>query len=487
MSGKKIVIVGGGTAAWISAILIREADPTADITVIYSRTIGTVGVGESTTPMFYNFINKWTSLIDEKDFLLKTGATLKLGVVHQGWTDSSSVFFNPIDSVDHQSSNAHPYDFDSLRAYCVSEGIPLDINYESICIKKGIVPFELKDNYLVKKANYAYHLDVDKTIEYLKTICIQNNIKIIQDTVVDIKTNYKVEEVILQTGGRIPGELFIDCSGMSSLFLNFRNEWIERKASILDTAVLYEEPSDSTRTYTLAKGTRDGWEWKIPHKGKRNCGYLFNSSLTCSTCIQEKLNSDKLIKFKSGRVFKFLNKNVLHLGLSSGFVEPLEATSLHLTLVQLKIFLGKYYRSDITYPNLVYEKDYNTHIGTLWDSTFDWIKLHYFNTRQDSKFWIENSKLEPSSRLKELIETYRHRMPRFTDYSSREIYQLALTYHILDGMKLLDPNIAQKELHHYNLLDTGKHQYQQLMDDNLRFSSRFVSHDYLLNNIFDIY
>lgn len=488
MNGKKIIVVGGGTASWISAIMFHEVDPSLKITIIHSEEIKTIGVGESTTPMFYNFINKWVSCIDEKDFLIKTGATIKLGVVHQGWKDGTDIFFNPIDSVDHFQSPAHPYDFDSLRSYCVVEGIPLDINYESLAIKNALVPFEKVEGKLVKRANYAYHLDVNKTIEYLRNVCIKLGIEVIEDTVEQPVVNYTVQKLKLKSGVEVEGDFFVDCSGQRGVLSNlFENKWKPISASILDTAVLYEEASSRTRTHTLAKATTDGWEWKIPHNGKRKCGYMFNSSITCSSCVQEQLQSDRLIKFKSGRLEKFLNKNILSLGLSSGFVEPLEATSLHLTLVQLKVFLDKYFRSDINYPNFYYEEQYNFHIKKLWDSTFDWIRMHYINARQDSKFWIENSKTSISTELESLLNIYKSRMPRYTDFSSKQIYQTALVYHVLDGMKILDRDTAQKELQYYGLYNMGKKQYEKLNKENNELITKFVTNDYLLANIFDIY
>jgi tryptophan halogenase len=488
MNGKKIVIVGGGTAAWISAILFYEADPSLDITVIYSNDIKTIGVGESTTPMFYNFINKWTSLIDEKKFLLETDATLKLGVVHQGWRNGTDVFFNPIDSVDHINSGAHPYDFDYVRSYCVANNIPLDINYESICIKQGIVPFVRQGDKVIKKANYAYHLNVDKTIEFLRRTALKQGIKEITGEVVDIKKDYIVKSLKLKDGLEVEGDFFVDCTGNYSIFKTlYGNRCIDKNNSVLNTAVLHKEKSNTTRPYTLAKATIDGWEWKIPHIGYRNCGYIFNSELTCSSCIQEKLQSDKLIKFNPGRIEKFLNKNILSIGLSSGFVEPLEATSLHLTLIQLKVFLDKYFRSDIQYPNFVYEKLYNEHMKELWDSTFDWIQMHYINTRKDSKFWMEVSRLPKSDKLLTLLELYAYRMPRITDFKSTEIYQQALIYHILGSMNILSSKVAEKELAYYKLNAKAKIEYETLQIDNLKFTQGFLSHDRLLTNIFDIY
>jgi tryptophan halogenase len=488
MNGKKIVIVGGGTAAWISAILFYEADPSLDITVIYSNDIKTIGVGESTTPMFYNFINKWTSLINEKKFLLETDATLKLGVVHQGWRNGTDVFFNPIDSVDHINSGAHPYDFDYVRSYCVANNIPLDINYESICIKQGIVPFVRQGDKVIKKANYAYHLNVDKTIEFLRRTALKQGIKEITGEVVDIKKDYIVKSLKLKDGLEVEGDFFVDCTGSSSIFRElYTNKWIEKNVSGLNTAVLYNEKTGKTRTYTLARATNDGWEWKIPHKGHRNCGYIFNSSTTCSSCVQEQLQSDKIIKFNPGRIEKFLNRNVLFIGLSSGFVEPLEATSLHLSLIQLKIFLDKYYRSDIQYPNLNYEKYYNKHMSQLWDSTFDWVQMHYFNTRQDTQYWREVTKLPKTENLKDLMDIFSYRMPRITDFKNTQIYQQALVYHILGGMNNLSPHIAQKELEYYNLYSKAKLDYDILQEDNTNFSKEFLSHDELLSNIFDIY
>lgn len=488
MNGNDVVIVGGGTSAWITAILFYESNPTLNIVVIHSDKINTVGVGESTTPMFYNFINTWTRHINEKDFLHKTKSTIKMGVVHQGWKGNEDVFFNPIDSVNHVNDGVHPFDFDYLRTYCVANNLPLDINYESICIKNGIIPYTKEKNNLIKKGNYAYHLNVQNTINYLRDVSLKLGIMEINGRVIDTKKNYLVEEIILDNGDVVKGDFFIDCMGQHSIFQDlYDNKWIDKSPSGLDSAVIYQVEDNDTKTYTLSKATKDGWEWKIPQVGYRNCGYLFNSNITCTSRVQEELKSNTLVKFKSGIIKKFLNRNILHVGLSSGFVEPLEATSLHISLIQVKTFIDKFYRKGLSYPNYFYEKSYNKQISLLWDSTFDWIRLHYINVRQDSIFWKEVTNIPMSDEIINLLEIYKYRMPRLTDYNHNEIYQTSLIFHVLGGMGILNSGTAKLELDYYNLNRTAENEYQKLINDNIKFTSNLITHDSFLNNIHNIY
>jgi tryptophan halogenase len=484
-TGKKIIIVGGGTAAWISAFMFKSLGNCNDISVIEPEINQPIGVGESTTPHFWFFLNRWCPYFDEKDFLKKTGSTLKFGVIHENWMGDGKSFSNPIDSSGRLNKEHFPLDFDYIRSHCVESQIHPAIGYESLLMNQNLVPFERSGNSFLQKGNYAYHLNVDCAIAYFKIVGQREGIKSIKGTVREISGDEKINHLILSDERKIHGDLFVDCTGQNRILSNlFGQKFVQYKELPLDSAVIFKKPhGEEIPNFTRAIATEDGWQWEIPVKDEMHCGYIFNSKITDTDTIKEKFQSEKLVKFNSGRVEKFLNRNILSIGLSSGFVEPLEATSLHASLVQLNIFLSEFYRPDFSYENKLLEERYNNRMANFWDSIRDWIRMHYFTTRKDSIFWECVQLLDTSLKLEEKMEIFKTRMPRESDCNPGEIYQNSLTFHVLSGMGILNPNIARKELDFYGLSNIAKNDLDRITQKDQNFIRNFVKHKYYLDNI----
>ena len=486
MIGKKIIIVGGGTAAWISAFMFKSLGNCSDVTVIEPEVNQPIGVGESTTPHFWFFLNRWCPYFDEKDFIKKTGSTLKFGVVHEDWLGDGKQFLNPIDSLGRINKENFPTDFDYVRSYCVANNLDPAVGYESLMIREGLAPFERLNGDLIQKGNYAYHLNIDNTLIYFKIVAQKIGIKSIKSGVSQINRSEGIDSLVLENGEAVNGDFFVDCTGSKRILMNSLNTSVVLYKELpLDSAIIFKKSQEEQiRNYTLAKATTDGWQWEIPVKDEIHCGYLYASDLVNEDELQERFGSgSKMLKFQSGRSKKFLVKNVLSVGLSSGFVEPLEATSLHASLVQLNVFLSEYFRPDFNYNNSVLEERYNSRMGNFWDSIRDWIRMHYFTSRNDSLFWKEVQRLDISANLEEKMEIFKLRMPRESDCGPGEIYQNSLTFHVLNGMNLLDPKVAEKELDFYGLKDTAVFKLLEIRKDCQNFTKNFVSHKYYLENI----
>ena len=178
--------------------------------------------------------------------------------------------------------------------------------------------------------------------------------------------------------------------------------------------------------------------------------------------IKRKIKVQKEIKFKTGRLEKFWCKNVLSTGLSSAFIEPLEATSIHATMIQITHFIENYYKEDMPFECGLLHKKYNSEMTEMWDYIRDFIVFHYISPRKDTDFWkYSSSTNRHSPRLNNLLEIWRYRMPRVIDYISdknNNFYKIGNTlyYQIAIGMKLLNSDIAKKELEDYNLYDLTK-------------------------------
>jgi tryptophan halogenase len=206
--------------------------------------------------------------------------------------------------------------------------------------------------------------------------------------------------------------------------------------------------------------------WDIPLQHRKGCGYVYSDNfITPEQAQQEiekdlgcKINPQRDIKFKAGRMEKMWCKNVISTGLASGFVEPLEATSIHMTVLQINHFIEQYYTEHMNFNCEVAIDQYNKEITSIWDDIKDFIILHYITPRNDTNFWKEASSPKRwSKNLKNKLEIWKNRMPRVSDYQgtlSNSFYHLGNTlwYQILIGMNLLDCKIAEKELETFNLM-----------------------------------
>jgi tryptophan halogenase len=258
------------------------------------------------------------------------------------------------------------------------------------------------------------------------------------------------------------------------------NKWVSYSDNLLVDSALnfnYElEEDEEIKTYTHAWAQKYGWCWEIPTQTRMGCGYVFSSQFTdfdkaydeISKKIKRKIKVQREIKFKTGRLEKFWCKNVLSTGLSSAFIEPLEATSIHATIMQITHFIENYFKKDMPFKCNLLQKQYNSEMTQMWDNIRDFIVYHYITPRKDTKFWIESTKQERfSPRLKNMLEMWKHRMPREVDYindKGNNFYSIGnvLWYQIAIGMNLLNPKIAKQELQDYNLFDLTKFHYQKV-------------------------
>jgi hypothetical protein len=476
MTGK-IVIVGSGSAAWISAFMFKSLGNCSDITIIEPENNQPIGVGESTTPHFWFFLNRWCPYFNERDFLEKTGSTIKMGVVHSDWKIGQT-FINPIDSLGRSVENE--LGLDVVRTWKISQGQSPAIGYEASAILKGLVPFEFYRNQLIQKANYAYHLNIDRTLDYFREIGLKEGIKIEKGSVVQVERTDRVSSLKLSDDREIKGDFFVDCTGQKRVL--GENKFIEFNDLLLDSALTFKRDHGvEIPNYTLAKAEKFGWRWEIPVKDEMHVGLLYNREMIDEGRLQEETGG-KIIRFKSGRSEKFISGNVLFVGLSSGFVEPLEATSIHSTLIQLFVFLTEYFRPDISFPNPVLESRYNSRFSAFWDSIRDWIRMHYIGTREDSEFWRESSRSSMSDELKVTLDLYKERMPRESDHHQK-IYQSSLIFHVLGGMSMLSPEIAAREISFHGLEDSAMKKALRIEKENEDLIEKFVSHKFMLENI----
>ena len=491
MSISNIVIIGGGTAAWATAHqFINKTNNDVKITVVNTPEIPIIGVGESTTGRFYDLINLKNNItgLNEEEFLKETESTYKIGIKHSDWQKIGEHFYSPIgDNYTNETMYPHE-DYDYMRVYHIATEQPYTQTFQSKLMhenKLHIVDGE--DVFKNKKgAPIAYHLDTFKVGQYLKKKAIecQHRCEYVNGKVVNftMDTNGYLKSVITENNVEIEGDLFVDCSGFARILIDkiYTNKFISYENNLLVNRALnfnIKNKSDQTiKNYTHAWAQKYGWLWEIPTQTRMGCGYVFSDNHTTpdkakeeiENVLGEEIEIQKDIKFKAGRLEKMWIKNVLSTGLSSGFVEPLEATSIHATTIQITHFIENYYKQDMPFECETLQKKYNQEMNQMWDHIRDFIVYHYITPRNDTDFWIESNKTERrSERLNDMLEMWKYRMPRVVDYISdknNNFYHIGnvLWYQIAIGMKMFNPTIAKNELLSYGLWDYSENKFKEV-------------------------
>jgi tryptophan halogenase len=481
---KKIVIVGGGTAGWSAALNFLQKTVDVKIEIVAAKEIPIIGVGESTTGQFDGLINlKGKVNIDETDFLLKTGSTYKIGIKHTDWHTIGESFTSPLGD-EYRNDTGYPsYTYDYFRIYHVAENLKYQAHQSQFMLNDRIPFLISKGQRIDLRYNHvAYHLDTYKVGQYLKNVVLSHpDCSYIDDIVVGTEKfeDGIIKSIITKTGRKIEGDLFVDCSGtfrvliqkeFDNTFHSYNNELMMNRAMPFHIANS-EDTVINNYTHVVAK--KYGWMWDIPLQHRKGCGYVYNDNFITPDQAQAEIEQDlgikidpqRDIKFEAGRLEKFWIKNVISAGLSSAFVEPLEATSIHMTVLQINHFIEQYFTHTMDFNNTVMQDRYNKSMTSVWDDIKDFIVMHYITPRKDTEFWIEaSSEKRRSEELKNKLAVWKTRMPRTTDYKGRlndNFYDLGNTLwmQVLLGMKLLDPKIAKDELTQFGLNGIAKIHY----------------------------
>lgn len=418
---RKIVIVGGGSAGWITAAMISHylKDSPCEIELIESEQIGIIGVGESTIPPFLQLIRSLG--IDEKEFMQETQAAFKLAIRFENWREKGEVYYHPFGLI---GGPVDVHEFYQVWLRGKAEGHPSNLqDFATASVMADRWKFmspAMAPRTMIANANYAVHIDAALLAKFLRKFAEARGVKRTEGIVKDVATRPDgfIEKVILQDGREASGDLFIDCSGFRSLlsgktlgaeFLDWSDVLLNDRAIAVQTANI-QDP----HPYTLAQAQDAGWRWRIPLQHRAGNGYVYCSqycsddealATLMSQVEGEAVRDPWLVPFKTGMRKQLFNKNCVAIGLAGGFIEPLESTALHLIYRGVDYLLRFFPDRDCD-PILAAE--YNRRMRADYEEIRDFIVLHYFTTkRDDTPFWRAYQQVTPPESLRERIELFK--------------------------------------------------------------------------------
>lgn len=410
-----IVVVGGGSAGFLAALTFRTMLPDARLTVVHSPDIPVIGVGESTTPAVPVHLHE-TLGIDRNEFHRAVRPSWKLGLKFE-WGAKAVPHFNY--TFDRYLDTRVP-GLDKWSAfYCLADSRDASVFNSLMDLNRS--PVMRRDGRTALDPRATYHLPNERFIDYLQRKSAEAGATLIEDRVVDVRRaeNGDLRSIVLAGGRELEADLFIDCSGFASLLLGdaLNEPWISyRDALFCDSTVLGSwRRDDEVRPYTTMTTMNHGWAWRIDFPDIVTRGYVYSSAF-CSedeaaTELRER-NPElaeaelRTLSFPTGRYARFWVRNVAAVGNASGFVEPLEATSLHLIIEQLYNLAWALVDADGR-PSDELRNLLNERFASTWDDVRDFLALHYrYNAKLDTPFWSHCRAETPLGAAAELVEHY---------------------------------------------------------------------------------
>ena len=417
-----IVIVGGGTAGWMTAAGLSSllAPESVEIKLIESDQIGTVGVGEATIPDIKNF-NQLLG-INEADFMKATHATFKLGSEFINWGEQGDRYLHPFGNhgVDMNGIDFHQY---WMHAHNAGSAEPIE-RYSMSAVAAKANRFVLPDpnpKSVTSHIRYAYHFDATLYARFLRDYAEKRGVKRIEgkvDKVTQDDQSGNIKSLRLERGETVEGDFFFDCTGFRSLLLGQTlgvdftdwSHWLPCNSA----QTVASQSSDELLPYTRSTAHAAGWQWRIPTQSRTGNGHIYSSdymsddeavSILMDGLDTPAIGEPRRIQFKTGHRDKFWDKNCIAIGLSSGFLEPLESTSIYLIQQGISRFISLF--PDKSLPDPI-RNEYNRMMHEDFEQVRDFLILHYKATqRSDSAFWAYCKDMDIPQSLQRKIDLFK--------------------------------------------------------------------------------
>ncbi len=412
---QRLVIAGGGTAGWMAAAAFtRLLGKEVDVTLIESSEIGTVGVGEATIPtlVFFHKLLK----INEQEFMAQTNATFKLGINFENWKDLEHAYLHAF-GVTGKDCWAAGFQHFWMRG--LKEGLATD--FGDYCLERKAAEANKFAHLPNNGLNYAYHIDATRYAGFLRNLAEKEGLRRIDSTIKEVTTREQdgfITALTLASGEVIEGDFFVDCTGFKGLLIEKAlhtgyedwSHWLPCDSAVAVQTESVGEPIP----YTRCIAHEAGWQWRIPLQNRVGNGMVFCSNYFSDDEVIEKLlnnvegkplNDPRVIHFRTGKRRKQWNRNCLALGLASGFLEPLESTSIHLIQQGIVRFLRMFPTAGIVQEDI---DEFNRQADFDIEHIRDFIILHYHVTnRTDSLFWRHCRQMDIPASLRHRIDLFK--------------------------------------------------------------------------------
>ena len=456
---KSIIIVGGGSAGWLTAgTLAAKHRPLSHdgikVTLVESPNIKTIGVGEGTWPTMRSTLRAMG--ISETDFIRNCDVSFKQGTKFVGWRTGTEgdFFYQPFTLPQgYFDCNLTPFWKNHSPHTSYSNSV---CHQESLC-EQSLAPKQITTPEYQDITNYAYHLNAGKFSEFIREHCVKNlGVTHILDDVVEVKShpNGDIQSVVTTNHGDLTGQLFIDCTGFASLLLgkHYQVPFISKQDILfIDKALAlqlpYQQEDEEIVSATLSTAQEAGWIWDIGLQSRRGIGHVYASDFmsqdeayarlmnyACNLNVKAKELEPRAIDIRAGHRKIFWKQNCVAVGLSAGFLEPLEASALALVEYSAKLISERLPK--ITQHIAMEAAHFNRQMAYHWQGIIDFLKLHYVLSEREEGFWRANrSEQSIPDSLREKLALWQYRIPEFNEFEhAEEVFPAAAYQYVLYGM-----------------------------------------------------
>jgi len=441
----KIAIVGGGTAGFVAALILKQTYPNYFIDVIKSDKIGTIGVGEGSTEhwrQFMDFVG-----ITNTDIVTKCDATYKAGIRFENWTDKD--YLHIVEG----NYTAKYGDNHIMYSYLASQGVePIDL---TLPLAQGSEVYFLEENFESVKDSVTsqYHFNTHKLNEFLTNLSKERGIRIYDDVIkeVNLDDNGNIDTIVGNTVYNY--DFYIDCTGFRRLLIDkLGAKWNSYSEHLkMNSAIVFPTENEDYPMWTLARAMDAGWMFRIPVWGRKGNGYIFDKNYItpeqAQAEVEEYLGHEvkvaKHIEFDAGALDCPWINNCCAIGLSSAFVEPLEATSIGTSIQQSFLLASRIYNYSQADINI-----YNKNFNAIMENIRDFILLHYLTDRDDTPFWRSCKDIQLPDSLSQHLEMFKNRMPVNSDFGhlSDKVLFISMNYFIvMYALGLIDKKAIKKQ------------------------------------------
>ena len=439
----RVVVAGGGTAGWIAAMaLARQLGRLVEVTLVESEAIGTIGVGEATIPTVRSFHELLRS--DERAFMAATQASFKLGITFDDWGGLGDRYIHSFGTT---GAGTWVADFQHFWLEARAQGAVEPIG--AFCLEHEAAEHGRFAKDVGSPLNYAYHLDAGLYAQFLRRVAETEGARRVEGKIARVEQHGEsgdVTALVLESGERIEGDLFIDCTGFRGLLIGRTLEvgfedwghWLPTNSAL---AVQTESVADAV-PYTRTIAHHAGWQWRIPLHHRVGNGNVFCSefmaedearALLLGSVEGKVLTEPRLIRYATGKRQQMWQNNVIAMGLSSGFVEPLESTSIHLIMTAVTRLIQQFPFGPIAPEQRV---RYNRLADAEIDGVRDFVILHYKLTeREDSPFWRRMQAMDIPDTLAERLTLFAERGEAWQ--AADELFRVDSWVQVMLGQRLM--------------------------------------------------